>query len=165
MIKNLSLQRGFGIIEIAIAIAILGLAFFGIFQSAVFYLNSFDKVEKEIKASYLAQEAMEAVRSFRKEKTWSGPGGITSLTAVADYYPSSASGEWLMVSGQELIDGIFTRRVVFDKVSRDANDDIESVYNIVNDDPDTRKVTVEVSRAGEAKKVILITYITNFAKN
>lgn len=158
-------QKGIGIIEIIIAVAILGLAFFAIFEGVFFYLRSFDKVEESVKASYLAQEAMEAVRSFRKEKTWSGPEGIVSIANGADYYPSIAAGEWILLSGQESIDGVYTRKIVFEPVSRDANDDIEIVYNPANDDPGARKITAEVSWNGGTKTTALVTYITNFSEN
>lgn len=165
MEKNFLFQKGIGLIEIIIAIAILSLAFFSIFQTSIFYLRAMGKIEKELKGGYLTQEAVEAVRSFRKEKTWSGPNGVNSLTAGANYFPQYTAGEWLMISGEETIDGIYTRRAVLDRVSRDANDDIESVFNPANEDINTRKITAETSWDSGAKKVDLVTYITNIEGN
>ncbi len=62
------------------------------------------------------------------------------------------------------IDNLYTRIVIVEAVSRDANDDIAAGGT---EDPSTKKVTATVSwqDAGRSKEVVLTTYITNFLGN
>ena len=110
----------------------------------------------------MAEEVIEAVRNFRDNTSWDST-GIGILTASADYHLVSSSTGWDIILGNETING-FTRAAVFNRASRDDNDDIEAIYNSINDDPNTRKVTVTVNwtdRQGDTSEK-LETYITNW---
>jgi len=68
--------------------------------------------------------------------------------------------KWNLIQGTEIV-GIFTRKIIFDKVSRDpSTQNIENTYNSFNNDANTRKVTVTV--IWPEKTVNLITYFTNW---
>lgn len=148
--------KGFGIIEIIIVIAILAGAMFTFAQMATISLKALREEKKAVEASYLAQEAIEAVRAVRD----SGWANISSLTAEADYYPQISGSAWVLAGGIETI-GEYSRKIIVSDVSRDpATDDIEASYNPINDDPSTQKLTAEVSWG--SKSFTLVTYITNF---
>jgi hypothetical protein len=63
-----------------------------------------------------------------------------------------------------MLAGRFERKVAVGNVSRDpVTRNIEAIYNVANNDPDTRKVTVSVgwwTKAGTTTKSIT-TYVTN----
>ncbi len=112
-----------------------------------------------MEATLLAKEAMEAVRSLRDE-SW--PSNISSLANGANYYPVVENGKWkLQTTDPGVINGKYTRLVIFDAVYRDSQDKISSSGIL---DAGTRKVTARVTwtkRLSGASKE-LVTYITNF---
>lgn len=155
-------QEGFTIIEILVVIAVILAAFTAILGFFTFETKIAERDRMRLAAISLAEEAMEAVRNFRDNTTWAST-GISKFSINSNYHPASSSTDWDIISGSETING-FNRTVVFNKVSRDTSDNIESTYNPVNDSPDTRKVTVTVSwtdRQGGTSE-ILATYITNW---
>lgn len=165
--KN-KLQSGASMIEVLIVIAITGIALIGLLRVAEHSLRVSRLAREKAQASALAQETMEAVRNYRDGTDWYGtdPDGLGEVTTGVAYYLAQTSDippRWELVQGEESVDG-FTRKVEFEKVSRDSNDNIESTYDSTGDDPDTRKITVTVSwlHRGEQKKVELITYLTNW---
>ena len=151
----LQTKKGFGIIEIIIVIAVLAGAMFAFAQMAAISLKALREEKKSLEAVYLAQETIEAVRAVRD----AGWADISSLTAGGDYYPQISGSAWVLNSGVGTV-GEYSRKVVVDNVSRDANDDIENVYNPANDDTNTKKLIATVS--WDSKSIILMTYITNF---
>lgn len=160
---NLSDTKGMTIVEIIVVIAVIVIALFGILELLNLNIKIGERARMEIRAIHFAEEAMEAVRNFRDNTDWDTD-GIGILSTGVDYHPDSSLGKWQLVSGSELIASIYTRRIILDLVSRDANDDIEEVYNSANDDPNTRKITTKVSwqdRTGP-KEISLVSYITNW---
>jgi type II secretory pathway pseudopilin PulG len=159
---HINKKGGFTIVEIIIAIVIVVSVFGTILSFFSLDIRTSERNRTRLQALLFAQEAMEAVRSFRDNTTWSGNGpGI--LISGTNYHPVIASSGWSIISGSENT-GIFTRNIVFYNVSRNINDNIESVYNPANKDPDTKKVIVVVSwndRYGPASES-LTSYITNW---
>lgn len=168
IIKKFKNEKGLSIVEILIITAIIGIALTSLLGIATFSLR-IATLEREVtQANILAQKIMEAVRNFRDETDWDNDDpqdqydGLGVLTTGVAYYPEKSSDippKWMLVQREETIDG-FTRKVVFEDVSRDTNDDIEQVYNPNNDDPDTKKTTVTVS--WKDKKVEIVTCFTNW---
>jgi len=155
-------RQGFTIIEIVVVIAIITTVFISILSFFVFDIKVAEREQMRIKAISLAEEAMEAVRSFRDNTDWD-INGVGILNVNTDYGLTVGGLGWDIISGSENINS-FTRIIIFENVSRDLNDDIESIYNISNDDSDTKKVTVIVSwsdRQGSASES-LKTYFTNW---
>jgi prepilin-type N-terminal cleavage/methylation domain-containing protein len=156
-------NKGFSIIEIIIVIAIVVVGFINLLGVAVFSLKISAIIKQTSQADSLTKEAIEAIRAFRDGADWDSNGlGVLNTGSSNPYHPESDIGPaWKLTSGAETI-GIFTRKVVFEKVSRDGSGNIEAVYNIINNDPDTRKITATVSWSG--RKVEIITYFTNWKK-
>lgn len=153
------------LLEALISIIIIGLVFSVLLDIGVLSLKTSISIEKITKADFLLKEAIESVRSFRDGTNWSSNGlGLVSTGTSNPYYldldTTVSPNKWNLISGTETI-GIFTRKIVFDNVSRDpTTKNIESVYYPPNDDPDTKKVTAIVG--WEAQRAQVLTYFTNW---
>lgn len=165
-------QKGFNIIELIIAIFILGIVIVGFYEVAVLSLKILQESEHEMRAVYLAEEGVEAVRSIRDTITWidsdDGEIGLGELDIdVADtYYPIISGEKWeLSFIDPGVIEGIFNRKIVFEKISRDpATGEIEAVYDEGHKDADSLKLSVVVNwmEKNVSKDITLVTLITNF---
>ncbi len=152
---------GFMLLEIIISIAIITIVFVTLSGIGVLVINTSSSIRNETKADFLMKEEFEAVRNFRDGTTWATDGlGAVNTGSGNPYYLTNNLGNWALVSGTE-IDGVFTRKVIFDKVSRDpVTHDIEDIYNPTNNDSDTRKITVIITWQGKTSQVV--SYFTNW---
>lgn len=152
-------NRGFGVVEILAAVAIVAIAFVLIMEIYAFLLQAGGQNEKRLQAAAFAQEAIEAVRSARDE-SWDN---IGNLTFGAPYYPSVSGtpAKWILSSGQETVNG-FTRQIIASRVERDSNDNI--VESGGTEDSGTRKIVATVSWQDRGKNysVELATYLTDW---
>lgn len=165
-------QKGFSAVELMIAIFILAVVTVSFYEVAVLSLRLSKENKNEIKAAYLAEEGIEAVRNIRDQIAWvdatDGKTGIGELDIDLNdtYYPVISANNWeLITTDPGLINDRFSRKVVFEKLSRDPDSgDIEDVYNSVNDDENSRKITVAVGwqESGRDKEVVLVSYLVNF---
>lgn len=151
-------KKGFSIIEILAVIAIITIGLSSLLGLAVSSLKASAVLEETNQANDLAQEDMEAIRNFRDGTSWDS-NGLGTLTSGIDYYCKAEGSpeKWQFVQGTETI-GIFTRRIVFRNVSRDANGNIVSSGGVV--DPDTKEASVFVDWQG--KEIELDAYFTNW---
>ncbi|MDP2821034.1 MAG: prepilin-type N-terminal cleavage/methylation domain-containing protein [bacterium] len=161
MTKN----KGFTIIEILIVITIAGISFSALLGLAAFSLKNSVLIKETYQANYLAQEMLEIARNLRDGTDW-GTGGIGSFSADVAFHPEKTAAsppKWQLISGTETT-GIFSRNLVFKRVSRDANDNIEEVFNPANEDANTRKAiaTASWNKRGIVHKVELFLYLTNW---
>lgn len=152
-------QKGILIIEILVAITIIGTALISLLGLATFSLRTQNLIEKTDIANNLAKEEIEAVRNFRDGTNWDIDGIGTLISGIAYYAQRSIDSppKWTLVLGEETID-IFKRKVVFSDVMRDVNDNIVESGGV--NDPETKKLTVTVS--WEQKSVEIITYLTKW---
>lgn len=158
-------EKGFIFLEVLIATALIGIVFITLLGIGIFALNISFSLQKSAEIDALMKESLEATRSFRDGTTWSTNGLGTILIGSGNTYyfvldNTPNPPKWSLTSGTETI-GVFTRKIFFDKVSRNpSTKDIESTYNSVNDDPNTRKVTVSITFDSKTSQVI--TYLTNW---
>lgn len=154
-------EKGFGLIEILIATAIIAVAFIGIIGFFIFSQNATLRGVRNAEATSLAEEAMEAVRKLRDE-SWTN--NIVTKTNGTTYYPVISANKWDLQTTNPDPSSFYTTTVVFSAVTRDANSNISSSGT---NDSDSRKVVVTVSwlESGATKTVPLTTYITNFLDN
>ena len=154
-------KKGASIIEILIVIAIIVIALTSLLGVATFSLRISTLMRETNQANNLSQEVMEAVRNFRDGTSWDVD-GLGKLATSTDYYPQATSSplKWQLVQGTENIDG-FTRKVVFEDVMRDSNNNIVEAGTY---DPNTKKVIVTVSwkERGRDHKLEIFTYLTNW---
>ena len=168
---NKSPQQGISIIEILVVIAIISIALVSILGLITFSIKTSTLIKETTLAENIADRTMEAVRGFRDNTDWNNDDpadeydGLSKVTTGIAYHPEKSSDvppKWMLIQGEETING-FTRKVVFENVSRDSiTDDIENIYNPMNDDTDTRKITVTV--VWKDKKIEIVTYLTNWKK-
>lgn len=153
-------NKGIGIIEIIVVVAIAGIALFGISGISSYALGVMNDRKALLEAEYLAEEGMEAVRSVRDE-SWTA--NIAALAMAVNYYPVIFGSKWtLSATNPGLINGRYARRAVFENVNRDGSDNIVSSGGTL--DSNTKKVTVYVSwtEKNGNKEISLITYLTNW---
>lgn len=156
------MNKGISMIEMLVVVAIVAVTLTTLLGVATFSLKASGSLRGTTQANFLAQEVIEAVRNFRDGTDWA-TAGLGSLTIGSTYHPEKTTAipkKWTMVSGEETI-GIFKRKVVFERVWRDLNDNIADSGT---QDLNTRKVTATVSwkYKGEDKNVELVTYLTNW---
>lgn len=158
--KHVRYSRGIGVIEIVVVAGIISTVFLSISQLLVLATRPIAAGAREAQAMFLAEEAIEAVRTLRNVD-WTD--NIASLTNDTPYYPLLAGDNWsLTTSNPGVIDNTYTRTVVVSAVYRDGDDNISTSSGTL--DEKTRKVTATVSwsERGQSKSVVLETYITNF---
>lgn len=163
-------KRGISIIEILVVIAICAIALASLLSLATFSLENSTLIKDTSLARNIAQETIEAVRNFRDGTNWENDDpenkydGLGIVSAGISYYPEKSSdspSKWMLIQGEKNVNG-FTRKVIFENVMRDGNDNI--VVSGGANDPNTKKATVTVSwlERGRAHQVEIITYLTNW---
>jgi hypothetical protein len=163
-IKN-NYNSGSILLEAFISIIVISIAFGVLFSVAALTIKTSTSIQQNDQANFLLKEAMESARNFRDGTTWATNGlGIANTSSNNPYYflldTSVTPNKWTLTAGTETV-GMFTRKIVFDKVSRDpSTQNIESIYNASHDDPNTRKITATVS--WNTKTLNLVTYLTNW---
>lgn len=155
-------EIGIGIVEIIVVIAIITGSFFAISQLSSMYVFYASSGIDHDNAVSLAAEGIEATRALR-DYSWSLNVATKSIGAV--YYITVSDSNWVIAtSSPGLINDKFDRTIVFNRVYRDANDDIASSGT---EDVSIRKVVSTVSwsdRVG-SKSVSLNTYLSDFLGN
>jgi type II secretory pathway pseudopilin PulG len=152
-------NKGVSIIEILVVIFIINTTLVSLLSLAVFSLKTSTFIKETNQTAFLAQEVMEAVRNFRDGTVWDTD-GLGNLTSGAAYHPEKSSDvppKWQLILGEETVNG-FTRKIEFEEVYRDGNDNI--VDSGGTNDPDTKKATVTIS--WKDKEVKIATYFTNW---
>lgn len=168
-IASIKKQEGSLLIEALVSIAIVSVILAIGAQIILASLKSDQVASEKNVALGLAEEAFEAMNNIAMENwqnIYKPPGGagdaITSKGAANHFYPRKMGGKWELVSGdnQASVDGMeFAVYVNIDNISRDAvTRNIESAYNIANDDPSTQKISVFVTRNG-GEQISLTDYI------
>ncbi|MBI4692262.1 MAG: type II secretion system protein [Candidatus Terrybacteria bacterium] len=142
-------QQGSLLLEILISMAVLVLILsLGVQIGAVSFQANKISREKDV-ALNLLNETMEAVRAVSDEK-WQNLYNLTKIDR--HYYPQQSGGKWIFVQGDEAIaiNGVnYTRYFIVENTSRDpATNDIQPVYNELNEDFSTQKVSVFVTWPG-----------------
>lgn len=151
-------NKGFSLVEVVIASAIISIITFSIVSAAQKGLVLSLRALHQTQASYLLEEGAEAVKNVR-DTSWSS---ISALTVGTTYYLSfnTTSNIWSLSTTANKVDNFFTRTVLVSSVYRDANDDIATSGVI---DTYTKKVDINVSWLSDGGTVSksLSFYITN----
>ncbi len=161
-IKNLKLkiknfEKGLGMVEIMVVVAVIIVAFTAILQLFNLQVQTERAKREELQAYALLAEGMEATRAVRDD-AWIN---LSALTLGADYYPVILGGAWIL-SGIDPgpIDG-FTRWVELASVRRDGSDNIVPAGGVV--DPGTLLITgyIEWQSGSATKTRSVATYLTD----
>ncbi|TSC60881.1 MAG: Uncharacterized protein G01um1014107_214 [Parcubacteria group bacterium Gr01-1014_107] len=131
-------SRGLSMVELVVASAILSLFLVALSLSYVAFLRLASVNLNSVKATFLAEEGIEAVR-FLKDADWQN---IASLNTGLNYHLNFTGLSWQIVSNETLIDG-FSRSLIFENVFRDSNGKIVESGGTL--DQGSRKLSVSVS--------------------
>lgn len=162
--KNRNLKKGIMLAEVLIAVFIFSVILGVLVTINNLYLTSVSSSLKSVKALYLAEEGMEAVRIVR-DTNFSNFQNLTEGENYYLYFSNSASSTWEATTSDSYksTDGV-DRWFVLNPVRRDYNKIATSTGSI---DPNIKKVTVYVSwddKSGTTTKS-LSTYLTKLIKN
>ncbi len=133
-------NKGSMLIEVIVATALISILMLALVSVAQKSLDLSERSLKQVQASFLLEEGVEAVKTVR-DNSWTN---ISSIATGSNRYLSfdTSTNTWSLSSTPSTIDNVFTRTIVVDAVSRDSTDDIASSGTV---DPNTKKVTVNVS--------------------
>jgi len=154
-------HRGFGVLEILIASAVISTAFISLFFVFMLSQRAVVRASEKVLANFIAEEGLEIMRHLR-DQSWSA--NLAPLAPGASYYLSfdAGSSAWsITTSNPGFVDGIFERTVSVVSVMRNGADDIVSAGGIV--DPDTWKIIV--TAAWGERSINTETYLTNIFEN
>jgi len=153
--KSRSKQKGIVLVEVVVVVSILLIIITGLIFANIAYIKSASYTLKSTKATFLAQEGVEAVKYLRSF-------GWDTLPSVGviQYLTFDTTAGWTATTSEEKI-GDFYRYFILENVNRDGNDDIASSGTL---DPNTKKLTINVSWPGATGTTTreIQTYITNF---
>ncbi len=138
MIRNLKKENGIALVEIIIGAAIILTGILAISSSYTTYVQYALANEKNVEASYIMSEGLEAM-TFLRDKTWSNIGKLSTTT---NYYLVWNSNTWATTTTVQYVDGIFLRSITVSDVARNASDQIAATGT---NDPNTKKITATVS--------------------
>lgn len=133
-------SRGITVVEALVGLTILSIALVFISYTITLVLNSSGIVMERTQALYLADEGHELLRHLRDEN-WTE---ISSRTNGSTYYFAVATSSIDISTTPEVIDGTFTRSVIFSEVRRNSSTD-DLVTSGGSVDAGSRLVTVTVS--------------------
>lgn len=156
--------RGFGLVEVLVAVAIIAITSVSIFNVYTTYLRAQLSNVKAVKAAFLMEEGLEVVRLLR-DTSWST--SIAPVTASTTQYLSWTGAAWQFTTTPQMIDTLYARTVVFMPVYRDGNNRIAETGTL---DPNTRGFTVTVEWPDDNTALSTTTkqissYITNLYGN
>lgn len=150
-----SKNRGFGLVEIIVALAIITSALLAIAGVSRLAFAVSQQSVLRLQAGFLLEEGIEALKSIR-DRSWDDFSAIPTATTS---YLVFLGGVWESTSTEPaLISGIFRRSAELQNVLRDANDNIAASGE---PDADSRKVIVRVlwkERGSDVSKEV-ISYI------
>ena len=155
-----SYDQGLTLVEVMIASAIILSAVMAMLGVYTLYLRVALSNGNAVKAAYLAEEGLEAVR-FLRDDSWSAR--IVPLSNGTAYGIALSGGLWQATTTSWV--GNFERTFTLSAVSRDTNSDIVSSGGTL--DPNIRLVTASVSwtQAGATTTKSISTYLTNLHGN
>ncbi|MEK7148441.1 MAG: prepilin-type N-terminal cleavage/methylation domain-containing protein [Patescibacteria group bacterium] len=139
MKKNQYYTRGFGLVEVVVASAVLSVSLLGISTFFQATLRASNVTGSAIQGDYLLEEGIEVVKIFRDTNYTSN---IFSLSTTTTYYFLWNGTNWERTTAVTLVDGKFERGFTISDVKRDLNNDIATSGTY---DPETKLVNVFVS--------------------
>lgn len=163
-INNWSKKKicGFTIIETVVVPAILLMVVLAVMNVFTAYVKTSKGSLNTVKASYLLDEGIEVMKTFR-DMSWNQKIAGNAVDTPFQIYWNMNS--FATTSSGVLVDDVFNRTITLSDVYRDDNTkDISSSGTI---DPNTKKVTVNVSwnEGSVTTTKSLSAYITNIFTN
>lgn len=159
------MKSGFGLLEIVIASAVVGASIFSLSAVAVLSNRLQTQSIEKIRANFLAEEGIEAMR-FLRDKGWDA--NLADLSPGTNYYLSFSTTTSVWSVGPvplAYIDSIFERKISIEKVYRDLNDNIVSTGGA--EDINSKKINITVlwNARGATSTAQLSTYLSDMFNN
>src|SRR3989344_5306369 len=113
------MNKGFGLVEIVIASAIISVSIFSLSAVSVIGSRLQSQSLEKIRANFLAEEGLEAMR-FLRDKGWNT--NLANLSSGTNYYlsfASSTSGWSIGSAATPYTDYLFDRNITVENVFRD----------------------------------------------
>jgi len=140
--KKIFQKQGFMAIEILIAVSIITISILTIMTVAQKSVYVSRQTFHTTQSAFLLEEGAEAVRVLR-DNAWTN---LSGLTVNTNYYFKFSGGTWsTSTTAADGIVGIFTRKVTFANVNRDANNNIVTSGGTLESPIFSKLVTVTVS--------------------
>lgn len=160
--KFLKLEKGVTLVEVLVAAGIIVTFLTTLVSVHNTYLrSSFSNVDS-VKATFLAEEGIEAVKGIR-DTSWAS--NILPLTNGTAYYLVFGNGAWSLNTTSTSVDSRFYRKITLSAVNRDSVSAITTSGGTL--DANTRKITSSVSwlDRGATTTRSIDTYIANIFSN
>lgn len=138
------MSMGIGLIEAVAGISIISVFIFSLMLASQLSQRIVGESVKNIQASFLLEEGVDAIKILR-DTGWSS--GIGNLATGSNYFFYYNGTTWISTTDNVYIDGIFERKFSLDNVYRNADDDITPSGTL---DSGTKKAMVSVSWQGRA---------------
>jgi type II secretory pathway pseudopilin PulG len=137
-------NQGFSIIEslVGITLAALLLVAFTALISQTIKINRTNR--NGVKAIMYLQELIEVAEDLEQSATTTIFENHT-CNAPNICHPEVSGNNWTLTSGSQSLENMFTRSIIIGPVSRDINNNIEAIYDVAHDDPNTKIVTATIS--------------------
>ncbi|MDO8429961.1 MAG: 6-bladed beta-propeller [bacterium] len=136
-------MRGQSLIEVVIAMAI-GVIMIAVSSGTIALVLQSNQLSQNNQTASELAVALADNLSVLTESNWHNIYDLNKGSGNK-YYIATSSGVLVIQSGEEqiIVDGIqFARYFYAENVSRNSGGNIESVYNVSNDDPSTQKATL-----------------------
>ncbi len=161
MHSNNYFKKGLSLVEIVVASAIILVAVVALLNVHNLYLKIAFSNANAVKAAYLAEEGVEAVRWLR-EVSWAD--NIATLSVGTNYGLARVNGNWQVSVSNKYVEN-FERTISLSVAYRDANGDIVTSGGTL--DPKTMLVVSSVSwpNGGATTTKSVSTYLTDLYEN
>lgn len=149
--------------EVLVALGVGILVIGGVTGSFVVIARN-NNLSSKMRNAVISNDALtDSSRSFA-DGNWTALYALNKGT-VNRYKLLNTAGLWVAAAGAESLiigNATYTRSFYVDNVSRNGSGNIEAVYNALNDDPSTQKITVETSfpLSGATKTISSAFYVT-----
>lgn len=173
IIKN---EKGFGIMEVLVSVAIISFSFVGIMSLFAFNLRVEQMNRNKIIGSYLAQEAIEVIRQ-KRDNNWftgqawdNGIGSGQNLVVSMDNYLDPTQS-WSVQQGANINAEIYKQKVYFVNnryvqtvaLSGDSQGwqytNFRRMVKITDDAPDRKKIEVSIYYKENVLLLSVTTYL------
>lgn len=149
-------NKGIGLVEVVVGAGLIFVVFSGIVSVFNFYLTGAVSLTDNIKAEFLAEEGLEALRSIRDDD-WAVFSSIAREQEHSLYFSGTV---WQLGTTTEVVDSVFTRSFEVRDVLRNGSGLISPSGTV---DPDTLlvEVTVAWEDRGKSSERKISTYLAN----